>query len=105
MRKLAQVPQPASVVVRLIMHDDGANGVYLFMFDKLEDGPSSGDEWFETVAEAAAADKYHVTAADWQPIPDPLEHCQQDWIALVRVKGRKVIRNGGSLKSFLLDNG
>ncbi|MCB2406435.1 hypothetical protein [Hymenobacter lucidus] len=73
-----------------MIHEDGANGVYLFGFDKLEDSEGLGDDWFETVADAdaAAAQKYNVTATDWQLISDPLEHCQQDWIAPVRVKGR-----------------
>lgn len=72
-----------------MIHDCDA-GVYLFGFDTLEDSGGRWDQWFESVADAeqAAHDEYGVAAADWQPIPDPLEHCQQDWIAPVRVKGR-----------------
>lgn len=89
MRQIARVPQPRSNVVRLMIHDC-AKGVYLFGFDTPDDGGTLWDAWHETVAaaEAAALDEYGVATADWQPIPDPLEHCQQDWIAPVRVKGR-----------------
>lgn len=92
MRKGALVPQPTTKVVRLLLHDDGENGVYLFSFDRLEDGDScSGDEWYETVADAecVAQQKYHVAPESWQPLPAVVEHCQQDWIAPVRIKGRE----------------
>ncbi|UOQ73314.1 hypothetical protein [Hymenobacter cellulosilyticus] len=90
MRKGALVPRPTTEVVRLMIHDDGANGVYLFGFDTLQDTAGQWDECYETVeeAEAAAAHQYHVGPGSWQPLPDIAEHCQQDWIAPVRVQGR-----------------
>ena len=89
MRQIAQVPQPTPDAVRLMIHDCEA-GVCLFGFDTLEDSKGRWDQWLESVAaaEKVARDEYGVAAADWQTIPDPLEHCQQDWIAPVRVKGR-----------------
>ncbi|MCC3156124.1 hypothetical protein LJ737_02690 [Hymenobacter sp. 15J16-1T3B] len=88
MRQIARVPQPTSDAVRLMIHD-GADGVYLFGFDTLEDAGGRWDQWYETVAaaEEVAHAEYGVAPADWQAIADPLEHCQQDWIAPVRIKG------------------
>ncbi|AIZ62706.1 hypothetical protein PK28_01635 [Hymenobacter sp. DG25B] len=89
MRKIAQVAAPTSEVVRLMIHADGDNGVYLFGYNTLEDSSSLWDYWFEKVADAeATAEEYGVTGSDWQFIADPLENCQQDWITPVRVKGR-----------------
>jgi hypothetical protein len=89
MRQIAQVPQPTTHVVRLMIHDCDA-GVYLFGFDTLEDSGGLWDQWHETTAaaQAAAQAEYRVAPTDWQPIPDLLEYCQQDWIAPVRIKGR-----------------
>lgn len=90
MRQIAQVPQPTTQVVRLMIHDCDA-GVYLFGFDTLEDSGTLWDSWFESVADAefVAQQEYGVVPGSWQRIPNPLEHCQQDRIAPVRVKGRE----------------
>ncbi|GAB3826611.1 hypothetical protein [Hymenobacter jeollabukensis] len=88
MRQIARVPQPASHVVRLMIHDCD-DGVYLFGFDTLTDGRGLWDQRHETVAaaEAAAQREYGVAPGSWQPIADLQAHCQQDWIAPVRTKG------------------
>ncbi|UOQ54086.1 hypothetical protein [Hymenobacter cellulosivorans] len=90
MRKGAQVPQPTTEVVRLMIHDDSASGVYLFGFASLQDGENLWDEWYETVADAESMvqQKYSVAPSDWYPLPDVVEHCQQNWIAPVRIKGQ-----------------
>jgi hypothetical protein len=88
MRLIAQVPQPATSIVRLMIY--ACPGcVYLFGFDTLQDGGCRWDEGYESVADAqdAAESKYGVCPADWQPIPDPLPHCYDAWIAPVRTKG------------------
>lgn len=50
------------------------------------------DEWYETVADAKAVaqEKYRVSPDDWTQINDSCEHCQQDWIQPIRVKGRNL---------------
>lgn len=85
MRKCAIIPQPASALKRLMIHE-AEDGVYLFGFDTLEDSSCSWDEWHESVFEAEAAGERHgVAPGDWRIIPDPLPGCQQDWIAPVRL--------------------
>ena len=80
-----------SEVRRLMIHDC-REGVYLFIFEIEEDGGCSADLCFETINEAMDTAKYNygVCPSDWKEIPDPLEHCQQDWIAPVRVIGREM---------------
>jgi len=89
MRAIALISQPQSEEKRLMIHAT-EGGVYLFGYDTIEDAPGLWDEWYETVADAkeAACEQYGVAEAAWQSIPDPLEGCQQDWIAPVRVKDR-----------------
>jgi hypothetical protein len=91
MRKMATVKNLHSETKRVIMHSS-EDGVYLFSFLTLEDGPATGDHWYQTVVEAdeACFDLYGIGANDWIEIGDPLKGCQQDWIAPVRVKGRNI---------------
>ncbi len=89
MRKTAQLRSPKTEVVRLMLHAT-ENGVYLFGYDRLDDTECLWDLWYETVADAEATTlaEYDVAATDWVVISNPLEHCQQDWIAPVRIEGR-----------------
>ncbi len=72
------------------MIHDCEDGVYLFEYEIIDDGPSSGDYWFEKLEMAfeSCKENYGIDRDDWEPIPDPNEHCQQDWIEPVRVVGR-----------------
>ena len=93
-------------VKRLMIHECDA-GVHLFLFDIDEDGACCADLWFECLDDAleAAAERYAISPEQWQEIPDPLEGCQQDWIAPARISGREsgkpewgkfeVFRDGG----------
>jgi hypothetical protein len=67
-----------------------ADGVYISPCTELDDGFANGDEWYESLesAEEACHSEYGILGEDWQPIPDPFEYCQQDWIEPVRVVGR-----------------
>jgi biofilm protein TabA len=87
MRQVAVVPDPTGEVRRLMVYDAGNDGVYLFLFRSLDDGPGFADYWFESVADAVgcASLEYGVDASDWQPVPDPEPGCQHDWVAPVRV--------------------
>ncbi len=89
MRLVADVLLNAEGVKRLMIHET-EGGVYLFGFDRMSDGGGIWDEWYETVADAkeAAQASYQVVAESWRQIADIHEHCQQDWIQPVRVKGR-----------------
>jgi hypothetical protein len=63
------------------------NGVFVFLFRSLDDGPCHADEWYEDVAgaERHVAEKLGVEDADWQLLPDPLPGRQHDRIAPVRI--------------------
>src|SRR4051794_11073903 len=56
-------------------------GVYLFLYDTVEDSSSVADYWFETLADAQAyADEaFGLTEQNWEIISDPLPGMQHDW--------------------------
>lgn len=89
MRKIATVPKQGSPARRVILYGT-TGGAYVFPRGSEEDGPAMSDEWYASVDEAlaACAHEYGITEADWQEIADPLPHCQHDWVAPVRVRGR-----------------
>ncbi len=90
MRYIAKLKTNNSKIQRLMIHDS-EDGVYLFEYDMIEDGPSLGDCWFESleIAFESCKEDYGVDRNDWEQIPDPCEHCQQDWIEPVRVNKRQ----------------
>ena len=85
----AFVRQPVSDIKRIMIYDTG-NGVYLFGYNTLNDSSACWDQWHENIQEARAValEKYGIFSADWEIISEPLDNCQHDWIAPVRVKGR-----------------
>jgi len=93
LRKIALVKNNHPVVKRAIVYESG-NGVYLFPCASLKDGSAIGDQWFASLSEADkyCAEEYGIESKDWEYIDDPLDDCQHDWIAPVRVKGRNVGR-------------
>lgn len=92
MRLIATVAVPTGEKVKRLLIHDAKEGVYLFGFSRLRDGGGVWDEWYETVADAKAVaqENYQVSPDSWTQIDDPCEHCQQDWIQPVRVKGRNL---------------
>jgi biofilm protein TabA len=90
MRYITNTKINNSKIKRLMIHDS-EDGVYLFEYDSLDDGSSLGDHWFEDLKMAfeSCSEDYGVDRDAWEEIPDPLEHCQQDWIEPVRVVGRQ----------------
>jgi hypothetical protein len=89
MRKIATVPKQGSPARRVVLYV-AADGACVFPRGSEEDGPAMGDEWYASVDEAlaACAHEYGIAEADWREIADPLPHCQHDWVAPVRVRGR-----------------
>ena len=87
MRIVADISRTVSEYARAMIFA-GGDGVYLFLYSKSDDGPSDADYWFDTVddAQAAAHSDFQIKPSDWVEIPDPLDGCQHDWIANVRVK-------------------
>ncbi len=65
-------------------------GCYVFLYDRVEDGPCAYDHLQDDVASAKSfcAEGYGIEECDWTPICDLLPGCQQDWISPVRVVGR-----------------
>ncbi len=88
MRKVATTRHHPDI--RQVILYQCANGVYLFPCTSLDDGFANGDQWYEDLesAESFCLSEYGILSEDWRIIPDPLEHCQQDWIEPVRVIGR-----------------
>jgi len=103
MRLTAKIKQPNSEVKRLMIFDS-EDGVYLFVYNTHEDSSALCDYWFEKIDDAfeSCSEDYGITKQDWNEIPNPLEHCQHDWIEPVRIKGRD---NGnpqwGKLEKFI----
>ena len=88
MRQVAVVPEPAGEVRRVMVYNAGNDGVYLFLYRSLDDGPGFADYWFESPADAVecAEREYGIRPGDWHSVPDPRPGCQHDWIAPIRVK-------------------
>jgi hypothetical protein len=87
MRKTADLPAPKGKIVRVMIYDD-CTGVYLFLYDRKEDGPGIADYWFESVedADSACSVEFGIARNDWKHIPDPMPDCQHDWISPTRIK-------------------
>jgi hypothetical protein len=105
MRKTATVRDKHSEVKR-VMVCEAEGGAYLFTYCALDDGPATGDQWFGSVGEADkfCMSAYGIGPEHWERIDDVLEGCQQDWIAVIRVKGRDVGRPEWGRYEYL-DNG
>ena len=91
MRKIANVKNNNPRAKRIMIYETD-NEVYLFPLATMEDGSGRGDDWYETVEEAdnLCEIEYDIKPEDWEYIDDPLEYCQDDWIAPVRIKGRNI---------------
>ena len=62
-----------------MIYDSGDQGVYLFFYRSLDEGPSDADYWYEQIDEAERhAAEFGITPADWQKLPDPPPGCQDD---------------------------
>jgi hypothetical protein len=88
MRKIATVTNNPQV--NRVMLCNSEFGCYVFLYDRMDDGPGFADYLLDsiTIAEEMCAEEYGVTAEDWTEIPDTHEGCQDDWIDPVRVVGR-----------------
>ena len=91
MRRVADVKSGHFQAKRVMLYEVD-NGVYVFYYNSLDDYGSLGDAWYESTAMAdeACRELYGIDPEDWTIIGDPLEGCQHDWIAPVRVKGRNL---------------
>lgn len=88
MRKMAIASKPDAKYRRVMIYDpEDGRGVFVFLFQSLDDGPCQADHWYRDLAEAEqdVADGLGVGADDWRSISDPQPGCQHDWVAPVRV--------------------
>jgi biofilm protein TabA len=88
MRLIAEIKNKSEF--KRAMLYQSAEGCYLFLYDRVEDGPCIQDYLFEEINEAKDNCKTEqgINESEWSEIPDPMPGCQDDWIAPVRVKGR-----------------
>ena len=91
MRFIANVSANKEGVLRLMIHET-EYGVYLFGFNRIPDGGTMWDQWYESLNDAKeiAQEKYQLMPEAWVQLDEPYEHCQQDWIQPVRLKGRNL---------------
>jgi hypothetical protein len=89
MRKIATVANDPRV--KRVMLCASEYGCYVFLYDRIDDGPGFADYLQDSIADAEeiCAENYGITAGDWTEITDTHEGCQDDWIASVRVFGRE----------------
>ncbi|RME45707.1 MAG: hypothetical protein D6796_10055, partial [Caldilineae bacterium] len=71
-RRMAFIEPAKSGICRAMAYDDG-QGVWLFLYNRLEDAPCVKDYWFEGWADAEdwCQDELGIAPSDWKTIPDP----------------------------------
>jgi len=104
MRKYAILKSPINNIKKVMIYECD-EGVYAFPFDTIDDAPAIGDDWFDTLedAEEICKHKYMVKDEEWISISDPIEYCQHDIIAPVRIKGRNLGRPEWGVYEKLID--
>lgn len=87
MRKYAILNNIVNNVKKVMIYIE--EGVYIFLYDRIEDVPSFSDEYVDTLEEAEKICfyEYNIKDSDWMNINDPIEECQEDIISPVRTKG------------------
>jgi len=90
MRKLAFIDEPE--FKKIMIYEARHEEVYLFYYDTWMDAPSIKDFVYSTYSEVEELCwiENSIKPSDWIDIADPMEGCQQDFIAPVRVKGRSI---------------
>jgi hypothetical protein len=75
-------------------------GCYVFLYDRIEDGPCAYDYLQDDIiaAKRMCLEAYGIKDSDWTCIPDPPPGCQQDWISQVRLADRS--QGGGRSWEF-----
>jgi biofilm protein TabA len=77
--------------MKKIMIYTSLEGIYLFLYDTINDSSSIKDYFFDTLEEAEEfIDEEFSEELDWIIIDEPMVDCQQDIISPVRIKGRNV---------------
>ena len=89
MRKYLILNKPVNDTKKIMIYDC-SEGVYVFYYDSVDDVPGIADEWYEDLntAEQMCREKFGFQENDWISVDDPMEYCQHDIIAPVRIKGR-----------------
>ena len=91
MRKTGFVKAKHTNALRLMLCDKGDEGVYVFGYTSLTDGPCDWDQHCQDLEDAYELGmEYGITREDWVTIAPTQVHCQDDWIAPVRVIGRNL---------------
>lgn len=90
MRYLAQVSTDLEIK-RLMVCVDRDGACLLFCYDSEFDTSCIGDDWFENEQQAFdyCRNFYSAEFTDWFVVGATAPHCQDDWIAAVRIPGRE----------------
>lgn len=91
MRKLTFIREPIDNNLKIILHED-REGIYLYLYDCIQDTSSVSDNFFTTLDEAEefCTDTYKIGKDDWILLADTIDGCQDDFILPTRVKGREI---------------
>jgi hypothetical protein len=74
MRQVAIVRNTDDDIRRVMLHEAGDAGTYLYLYNSLDSKQGVGDYWFASVADATelAQRRYAIVADDWRDIRDPM---------------------------------
>jgi hypothetical protein len=80
MRRIAQIKKHPEY--KRLMIDVNKDGVFLYLYDHLEDGPCTADLWFESIEETEnyCLENFQVAISSFTAIEEPSSGCQRDWI-------------------------
>lgn len=92
MRKTCLVRNDDKIKRIMLYESEEFYGCYIFYFQQEDDGPGFADDLVESreVAEDICCVEYGITSEDWVDVPDPMPHCQHDWVAPVRIVGSEI---------------
>ena len=89
MRKYAILKESINEIKKVMLYESH-DGVYIFLYDVIDDYPAFADNYFSALedAEEVCSEEYSIKDSDWIIVDEPPKNCQHDIISPVRIKGR-----------------
>lgn len=105
-RMIANVEAENCNAVRLMICDKKQEGVFVFGYADSKDSACSWDCHYDDLEDAfEMGEDYGINKNDWVTIAPTLDGCQDDWISVVRVKGRHTGKpQWGKFEKLVNDN-